>query len=80
MIDLKESAPLVYGAVSKLKKGQYSEPVSAQNVWAVFNVDDKRKVAIPTYEQMKPAIASQLNNERINAAIGQLYQKADIKQ
>ena len=78
--DLQESAPLVYGAVSKLKKGQYSQAVNAQNVWAVFKVDDKRAVDVPEFAKMKPAILNQLNNERINNAIGQLYQKADIKQ
>lgn len=78
--DLQESAPAVYGAVNKLKKGQYSQPISAQNVWAVFYVDDKRAVNVPEFDKMKPAILNQLNNERINAAIGQLYQKADIKQ
>ena len=78
--DLQESAPLVYGAVSKLKKGQYSQAVNAQNVWAVFKVDDKRAVDVPEFAKMKPAILNQLNNERINNAIGQLYQNADIKQ
>ena len=78
--DLQESAPLVYGAVAKLKKGQYSQAVSSQNVWAVFKVDDKRAVDVPEFAKMKPAILNQLNNERINNAIGQLYQNADIKQ
>ena len=78
--DLQESAPLVYGAVSKLKKGQYSQAVNAQNVWAVFKVDDKRAMDVPEFAKMKPAILNQLNNERINNAIGQLYQNADIKQ
>ena len=78
--DLQESAPLVYGAVSKLKKGQYSQAVNAQNVWAVFKVDDKRAVDVPEFAKMKPAILIQLSNERINNAIGQLYQNADIKQ
>lgn len=78
--DLQESAPLVYGAVSKLKKGQYSQAVNAQNVWAVFKVDDKRAVDVPEFAKMKPAILNQLSNERINNAIGQLYQNADIKQ
>ena len=78
--DLQESAPLVYGAVSKLKKGQYSQAVNAQNVWAVFKVDDKRAMDVPEFAKMKPAILNQLNNERIDNAIGQLYQNADIKQ
>ena len=78
--DLQESAPLVYGAVSKLKKGLYSQAVNAQNVWAVFKVDDKRAVDVPEFAKMKPAILNQLSNERINNAIGQLYQNADIKQ
>ena len=78
--DLQESAPLVYGAVSKLKKGQYSQAVNAQNVWAVFKVDDKRAMDVPEFAKMKPAILNQLSNERINNAIGQLYQNADIKQ
>ena len=78
--DLQESAPLVYGAVSKLKKGQYSQAVNAQNVWAVFKVDDKRAMDVPEFAKMKPAILNQLNNERIDNAIGQLYQNAEIKQ
>ena len=57
--DLQESAPLVYGAVSKLKKGQYSQAVNAQNVWAVFKVDDKRAVDVPEFAKMKPAILNQ---------------------
>jgi peptidyl-prolyl cis-trans isomerase C len=54
--------------------------VNAQNVWAVFKVDDKRAVDVPEFAKMKPAILNQLSNERINNAIGQLYQNADIKQ
>ena len=78
--DVQEAAPAVYAAVNGLKKGQYSQPIQSQNMWAVFKIEDRRKMNVPTFEQMKPSIENQLRNQTVDAAIGQLFQKAKIEQ
>ncbi|AUZ04265.2 MULTISPECIES: peptidylprolyl isomerase [Vitreoscilla] len=78
--DMQQNAPAVYAVISNLKKGQYSQPVNAQNVWGVFKLEDKRAANIPAFETVQANIVNQLRNERVNAATGQLFQKAKIEQ
>jgi hypothetical protein len=45
----------------------------------VFYINDRRDIKVPSYEEMKNEIGSELQASRIDAAIGALMQKADIK-
>ncbi|QEY24173.1 peptidylprolyl isomerase [Neisseria animalis] len=78
--DLQQSSPIVYEAVKDLKKGGYTnKPLQDGNLYGVFYVNDRRNVQVPTYEQAKNDIADDLQAARVDAAVQNLLQKADIK-
>lgn len=78
--DLQESAPPLYAAVKDLKKGAHTKtPLQNGNLYAVFYVNDRRNVTVPSYEASKNEIGSDLQGARVNAAIQSLLKKASIK-
>ena len=78
--DLQESAPPLYAAVKDLKKGAHTKtPLQNGNLYAVFYVNDRRNVTVPSYEAAKNEIGSDLQGARVNAAIQSLLKKASIK-
>ena len=78
--DLQESAPPLYAAVKDLKKGAYTKtPLQNGNLYAVFYVNDRRNVTVPSYEVAKNEIGSDLQAARVDAAIQSLLKKASIK-
>ena len=79
--DLQQNAPAIYNAVSSLKKGQYTaQPVQGENgVAAVFYINDKRAIKIPSYQEMAPGLTRDMQAARVDAAIQPLYQKAKIE-
>ena len=78
--DLQESAPPLYAAVKDLKKGAHTKtPLQNGNLYAVFYVNDRRNVTVPSYEATKNEIGSDLQAARVDAAIQSLLKKASIK-
>ena len=78
--DLQESAPPLYAAVKDLKKGAHTKtPLQNGNLYAVFYVNDRRNVTVPSYEIAKNEIGSDLQAARVDAAIQSLLKKASIK-
>ena len=78
--DLQESAPPLYAAVKDLKKGAHTKtPLQNGNLYAVFYVNDRRNVTVPSYEVAKNEIGSDLQAARVDAAIQSLLKKASIK-
>ena len=78
--DLQESAPPLYSAVKDLKKGAHTKtPLQNGNLDAVFYVNDRRNVTVPSYETSKNEIGSDLQAARVDAAIQSLLKKASIK-
>ena len=78
--DLQESAPPLYAAVKDLKKGAYTKtPLQNGNLYAVFYVNDRRNVTVPSYEAAKNEIGNDLQAARVDAAIQSLLKKASIK-
>ena len=78
--DLQESAPPLYAAVKDLKKGAHTKtPLQNGNLYAVFYVNDRRNVTVPSYEASKNEIGSDLQAARVDAAIQSLLKKASIK-
>lgn len=78
--DLQESAPPLYEAVKDLKKGAHTKtPLQNGNLYAVFYVNDRRNVTVPSYEASKNEIGSDLQAARVDAAIQSLLKKASIK-
>ena len=79
--DLQESATSVYNAIKDLKKGQYTAtPVQGNsNIYAIFYVNDKRNVKLPSQKEMTPVLSRRLQSALIAQAIDQLYKNATIK-
>ena len=78
--DLEQGAPVVYGAVKDLRKGAYTAPLQSNDgLYAIFYVNDKRAVKLPTFDEAKQGLAQDLQTARIDQAVAALYQKADIK-
>lgn len=83
--DLDWSSPQAYvpefgAAAAKLKKGEVTpEPVKTQFGWHIIRLDDSREVPPPPLEQVKPQIAQQIQQEKLQAFEEGLKKKAVIK-
>lgn len=78
--DLQEAAPPLYAAVKDLKKGAHTTtPLQDSDVYAVFYVNDRRDVKLPSYDESKSSIAQDLQASRVDEALQSLLQKATIK-
>ena len=67
-------------ALGKLKKGQLTDkPVQTQFGWHVIRLDDERLAKFPTFEEAKPRIQQQMQQETINKLITDLRAKAKIE-
>ena len=67
-------------AMLKLNKGQMSEvPVKTQFGYHIIRVDDIRSAQLPTFDELKPQIAQQLEQQRLGAFQQSLRDKAKIE-
>ena len=81
LVDLKEARPKVYEAVSSLKKGQVSKPVSSDQVpiHVVFYMQDRRAIEVDSLDAMREGMRVEMMNERVQSAVGSLMEKAKIE-
>lgn len=78
--DLQEAVSPLYAAVKDLKKGAHTTtPLQDSDVYAVFYVNDRRDVKLPSYDESKSSIAQDLQASRVDEALQSLLQKATIK-
>jgi peptidyl-prolyl cis-trans isomerase C len=66
-------------AITKLKKGQLSDPVQTQFGWHVIRVDDERAAKFPSLEEAKPQIEQQMRQQTVHKAFSDLRAKAKIE-
>lgn len=67
-------------AMLKLSKGQTTDvPVKTQFGFHVIRVDDIRTAQLPAFEQLKPQIAQQLDQQRLGAYQQGLREKAKVE-
>ena len=67
-------------ALLKLNKGQTTDaPVKSQFGYHVIRVDDIRSAKLPDFEQLKPQIAQQLEQQRLAAFQQGLREKAKVE-
>lgn len=67
-------------AMLKLNKGQMTEtPVKTQFGFHIIRVDDVRTAQLPAFEELKPQIAQQLEQQRLAAFQQGLREKAKIE-
>ena len=79
LVDLKADRPRIYEAVSGLSKGQYTKnPLQEQQISVIFYMNDRRKITVPSLDQVKDNIRAGLADERVQQAVTVLMQKATI--
>ncbi len=67
-------------ALVKLKKGQTTDtPVKSQFGYHVIRLDDIRDAQLPSFEDVKPQIAQQMQQQKLGAFQDDLRQKAKIE-
>lgn len=67
-------------ALVKLKKGQTTDaPVKSQFGYHVIRLDDIRDAQLPSFEEVKPQIAQQMQQQKLGAFQDDLRQKAKIE-
>lgn len=67
-------------ALSSLKKGETTkEPVQTQFGWHVIRVDDIRDLKVPAFEEAKPRLLQNLQQQLIKKAVDDLRAKARIE-
>ncbi len=64
----------------KLNKGQMTEtPVKTQFGYHIIRVDDIRNAQIPPFEELKPQIAQQMEQQRLAGFQQALREKAKVE-
>ncbi len=67
-------------AMVKLEKGQLSqEPVKSQFGWHVIRVDDIRQAEMPQFEEIKPQMAQQMQQKKLQEFQQGLREKAKVE-
>ncbi|MEJ0003352.1 MAG: peptidylprolyl isomerase [Pararobbsia sp.] len=78
--NLQTYVPEFGAAAQKLQKGQITDqPVKTQYGWHIIRLDDTRPVKIPAFDDVKPQIAQQLQQEKLQAYEQSLRAKAKIQ-
>ncbi|MEO6319878.1 MAG: peptidylprolyl isomerase [Polaromonas sp.] len=72
--------PEFTAALLKLNKGQMTEtPVKSQFGYHVIRVDDIRTAQLPAFEEVKPQIAQQMQQQKLAAFQEELRKKAKVE-
>ncbi len=78
--DLSRMVPEFGAAVSKLEKGKFTqEPVKSQFGYHVILLEDSRPVEVPSFEQVKPQLIQQLQQQNLKKQLADLKGKAKIE-
>ncbi|GGY19282.1 peptidylprolyl isomerase [Paludibacterium paludis] len=68
------------GILKPLGKGQYTQKPFKTNVgWFIFKVEEVRDAKAPAFDQVKPQLARQLQEEQITKTVNELRGKAKIQ-
>ena len=72
--------PEFSAALTKLNKGQMTEtPVKTQFGYHIIRVDDTRDAKLPSFDEVKPQIAQQMQQQKLSAFQDELRKKAKVE-
>jgi len=67
-------------AMVKLDKGQMTDaPVKSQFGWHIIRVDDVRQAELPSFDEVKPQIAQQMQQQKLSEFQQNLREKAKVE-
>ena len=70
--------PQFADAAFKLKKGEISDPVKSPFGWHIIQVEDIRKVTVPTYNESKDQLRAKLADKKLSDYIQGLVKDAKV--
>lgn len=73
-----QMVPEFQAAVEALRPGEISAPVKSQFGWHIVRLDETRDTAFPPLDQVKARMEDQVRQEKLEAEIAALRQKATI--
>jgi peptidyl-prolyl cis-trans isomerase C len=72
--------PEFSAALTKLNKGQMTDtPVKTQFGYHIIRVDDTRDAKLPSFDEVKPQIAQQMQQQKLTAFQDELRKKAKVE-
>ena len=71
--------PEFSAAMTKLKKGQVSAPVQTQFGWHIIKLVDQRNTTFPPFEQVKPRLMQQMQQQTVQKLIADMRAAAKIE-
>lgn len=71
--------PPFAAAVTKLSKGQISEPVKSEFGWHIIKLVDTRALNVPSFDQAKPELMQRAQQQTVQNLIADLRKNAKIK-
>lgn len=78
--DVRSMVPEFGAAVSKLGKGKFTEePVKTQFGYHVILLEDSRPMQVPPFEQVKPGLAQQVQQQNLKKLVDDMKAKAKIE-
>jgi peptidyl-prolyl cis-trans isomerase C len=78
--DLGRMVPEFGDAVAKLEKGKFSEtPVKTQYGYHVILLEDSRPIQAPAFDEVKPNLAQQLQQQKLQKHLEEIKAKAKIE-
>ena len=80
LVDLKEARPKIFAAVQNLKAGEFTRQALNEDnkAFVVFYMSTRRKIAVEPFEKVREGLLNNMRQERVQAAVGALMQKANI--
>ncbi|MBN9680961.1 MULTISPECIES: peptidylprolyl isomerase [unclassified Corallococcus] len=71
--------PAFEKAAFNLKEGEVSEPIRTNFGWHILKVEERRNIAVASFEEMKPKLESKLLNEKTEKFLDQYVQELRSK-